>query len=210
MLLSQLCNTSRRSSNGVIPRRTNNSWIFYRNITARRTLSMKYVLTLKVHSYIKLTVLQEAVSKQIARLFKDDPDLREEFRIFMPDGATFHDDGGYVLEDARPHREKRKLDQAASSSQQKRRRKGDKDESSSKHKVRLYQSLLYTKVSYYLHSVQRTSRPPRRDILPATRDRVSITNLLLPLLGARDSLMAHSSSIMCSELLRIVRFTTNS
>ncbi|KAF9525755.1 hypothetical protein CPB83DRAFT_859047 [Crepidotus variabilis] len=75
---------------------------------------------------------EEEVSRQIARLFKDAPDLRADFRIFMPDR------GGQLMDDA-PHssrkdKDRRKLDVVAnsmsnaSSLPQKRKRKATEKE----------------------------------------------------------------------------------
>ncbi|KAF9003386.1 hypothetical protein BDQ17DRAFT_1409203 [Cyathus striatus] len=64
---------------------------------------------------------EEEVSRQIAHLFKDDPDLRADFRVFMPERSQS------LLDDSAPDRRRgSKLDVVASSSQassQKRKRK---------------------------------------------------------------------------------------
>jgi len=39
----------------------------------------------KCHYYFQIDMYQEEVSKQISRLFKDAPDLRSDFRVFMPE-----------------------------------------------------------------------------------------------------------------------------
>lgn len=74
--------------------------------------------------------LQEQVSKQIAILFKDAPDLRADFRVFIPDHRSQHlmDGPGHTSE-----RHRRKLDAVAnsfthSSLPQKRKRKAAEKE----------------------------------------------------------------------------------
>ncbi|KAF5369896.1 hypothetical protein D9758_001057 [Tetrapyrgos nigripes] len=91
------------------------------------------------------TIDEEEVSKQVGRLFKDAPDLRADFRIFMPDkNQSLLDDHAYAeeKEHGRHHKAgtpsaseskgKRKLDAVASSMnaslpQKKKRKAGDKD-----------------------------------------------------------------------------------
>ncbi|KAJ8087508.1 hypothetical protein PM082_006339 [Marasmius tenuissimus] len=82
------------------------------------------------------TIDEEEVSRQIARLFKNAPDLRADFRIFMPDqNQGYLDDTTGLMDD--PHfrigtpdvKGKRKLDAVASGSsqpQKKKRRAGER------------------------------------------------------------------------------------
>lgn len=59
---------------------------------------------------------EEEVSKQIAILFKDDPDLRNDFRVFMPDRSQPIADESTSLSHARDReKNRRKLDVVASS-----------------------------------------------------------------------------------------------
>ncbi|KAL0570127.1 hypothetical protein V5O48_011832 [Marasmius crinis-equi] len=77
------------------------------------------------------TIDEEEVSRQIARLFKNAPDLRADFRIFMPDQNQGFLDDTTFMEDVIPDAKgKRKLDAVASSSglpQKKKRRGGERE-----------------------------------------------------------------------------------
>ncbi|KAJ3998729.1 hypothetical protein F5050DRAFT_1805683 [Lentinula boryana] len=96
------------------------------------------------------SINEEEVSKQISQLFKDAPDLRSDFRIFMPDGSQSLLDDNAVAEEGRHHHHRdrdhhhhrerdhdvkgrRKADAADSASAsllpQKRKRKGGERES---------------------------------------------------------------------------------
>ena len=93
---------------------------------------MKYVVSL-FHSKYLTTIfcLQEQVSKQIAILFKDAPDLRSDFRVFIPDRSQQLMDGPAHTSTHDRHR--RKLDAVAnsvthSSLPQKRKRKAAEKE----------------------------------------------------------------------------------
>ncbi|KAF9260585.1 hypothetical protein L218DRAFT_1079264 [Marasmius fiardii PR-910] len=77
------------------------------------------------------TIDEEEVSRQIARLFKNAPDLRADFRIFMPDqNQSFLDDSANNERVGTPDlKGKRKLDAVASSSglPQKKKRKAERE-----------------------------------------------------------------------------------
>ena len=89
---------------------------------------MLYVLFI-ASMYLTRFGLQEQVSKQIAILFKDAPDLRADFRVFIPDRSQQPMDGpGHTYD-----RHRRKLDAVAnsvthSSLPQKRKRKAAEKE----------------------------------------------------------------------------------
>ena len=92
---------------------------------------MKYVVHSFLYKYLTRFCLQEQVSKQIAILFKDAPDLRADFRVFIPDHRS------QQLMDGPAHstydRHRRKLDAVAnsvthSSLPQKRKRKAAEKE----------------------------------------------------------------------------------
>lgn len=74
-----------------------------------------------------LFVFQEEVSKQISQLFKDAPDLRSDFRIFMPDGSQSLLDDNAAAEEGRHHHHHRERDHHDSKS----RRKADVADSAS-------------------------------------------------------------------------------
>lgn len=78
------CNTCRKLSSAATQTPTDSSLTFYPSITISRIrlTRCRTFLALRKHSNLSS---QEEVSKQIARLFKDDPDLRADFRIFMPE-----------------------------------------------------------------------------------------------------------------------------
>ncbi|KIK69789.1 hypothetical protein GYMLUDRAFT_34188 [Collybiopsis luxurians FD-317 M1] len=98
------------------------------------------------------SINEEEVSKQISQLFKDAPDLRSDFRIFMPDGSgqSLLDDNAVAEEGRHHHRDhhrdrdhhdsksRRKLesvDSGASYLPQKRKRKaGERDAGGTKEK----------------------------------------------------------------------------
>ena len=92
---------------------------------------MKYVVHLFHSKYLTRFVIQDQVSKQIAILFKDAPDLREDFRVFIPDRSQQLMDGPAHASTHDRHR--RKLDAVAnsvthSSLPQKRKRKAAEKE----------------------------------------------------------------------------------
>jgi paired amphipathic helix protein Sin3a len=92
---------------------------------------MKYVVRLSHSKYFTRFYLQEQVSKQIAILFKDAPDLREDFRVFIPDRSQQRMDG--PTHTSAQDRHRRKLDAVAnsfthSSLPQKRKRKAAEKE----------------------------------------------------------------------------------
>ena len=92
---------------------------------------MKYVARLFHGKYLTRFCLQEQVSKQIAILFKDAPDLRADFRVFIPDRSQQLMDGPAHTSTNDRHR--RKLDAVAnsvthSSLPQKRKRKAAEKE----------------------------------------------------------------------------------
>ncbi|KAG7097684.1 hypothetical protein E1B28_005009 [Marasmius oreades] len=87
------------------------------------------------------TIDEEEVSRQIARLFKNAPDLRADFRIFMPDqNQSFLDDSSINDRAGTPDMKgKRKLDVVASSMglpQKKKRRAGEREREREKEKER--------------------------------------------------------------------------
>ena len=92
---------------------------------------MKYVVRLFHSKYLTRFCLQEQVLKQIAILFKDAPDLRADFRVFIPDRNQQLMDGPAHTSTHDRHR--RKLDAVAnsvthSSLPQKRKRKAAEKE----------------------------------------------------------------------------------
>jgi histone deacetylase complex regulatory component SIN3 len=92
---------------------------------------MKYVVRLFRSKHSTRFCLQEQVSKQIAILFKDAPDLRSDFRVFIPDRSQQPMDGPAHTSTQDRHR--RKLDAVAnsfthSSLPQKRKRKAAEKE----------------------------------------------------------------------------------
>jgi paired amphipathic helix protein Sin3a len=76
---------------------------------------MKYVLRLfRTKCTQQDLCLQEQVSKQIAILFKDAPDLRSDFRVFIPDRSQQPMDG-LAHTSSQQDRHRRKLDAVANS-----------------------------------------------------------------------------------------------
>ncbi|KAJ3865008.1 histone deacetylase complex, SIN3 component [Lentinula novae-zelandiae] len=73
------------------------------------------------------SINEEEVSKQISQLFKDAPDLRSDFRIFMPDGSQSLLDDNAAAEEGRHHHHHRERDHHDS----KGRRKADVADSAS-------------------------------------------------------------------------------
>ncbi|KAJ3857747.1 histone deacetylase complex, SIN3 component [Lentinula lateritia] len=73
------------------------------------------------------SINEEEVSKQISQLFKDAPDLRSDFRIFMPDGSQSLLDDNAAAEEGRHHHHHRERDHHDSKS----RRKADVADSAS-------------------------------------------------------------------------------
>ncbi|RDB18702.1 Paired amphipathic helix protein pst1 [Hypsizygus marmoreus] len=180
--LSPLCNTYRKSSNGVTPRRTGSSWTFFHNTMPHPIRSMR-----------------RRCRNRCARLFKDAPDLRSDFRIFMPERSQQILEDPSLVGEGRPRtgtptgegRGKRKLEASSSGSglPQKRKRKVVEKErevvpvrptapaasSSKKPKHAVGQDL--TPSSYAKH--QAAASPPRRAVqLPPTSRIPPVTTLL--------------------------------
>jgi hypothetical protein len=84
-LWSPPSNTYRKSNNAAIQRRTNNFWTFWLVIIISLTPSTRCALSSHVPSIsFAEHCYKREVSAQISELFKDAPDLRSDFRVFMP------------------------------------------------------------------------------------------------------------------------------